>query len=451
MTSGQAPLPPAPSASPDNLSSAPITRGFSALRHRNYRLFFTGQAISVIGSWMQTTAQSWLVVSLTASALKLSLVNVCQFGPVLLLGLYAGVVVDRVAKRTLLILTQSSAAILAGTLAYLDRTGRVQLWQVYLLALAIGVVNAFDMPARQAFVVEMVGKDDLANAIALNSSLFNAGRLVGPAVAGALLASFGTAVCFALNAISFLPVVAGLLLMRVPAQPVKPRGSGLVQLRDGLRYVRKTPAVALTVILAGLVATFGMNFAVWIPLLAKGNFQTGAGGFGALMSALGFGSMAGALSLAFFGRGTRQHFMLAMAATLGVGEIVLAGIASAGAPALVAMALLPVLGFAMTSTMALANTTVQTATPHELRGRVLSVYLTVFAGSAPFGAIVAGALANALGTPTSLAICGAVTAMAAGLVAMMWGAVPATALRPRWISSSLAGRSSLPDTTTGED
>ncbi|GIW04511.1 MAG: hypothetical protein KatS3mg059_1131 [Thermomicrobiales bacterium] len=198
---------------------------------------------------MQTTAQSWLVVSLTASALKLSLVNVCQFGPVLLLGLYAGVVVDRVAKRTLLILTQSSAAILAGTLAYLDRTGRVQLWQVYLLALAIGVVNAFDMPARQAFVVEMVGKDDLPNAIALNSSLFNAGRLVGPAIAGALLASFGTAVCFALNAISFLPVVVGLILMRVPSQPAKPRGGGLAQLREGLRYVRKTPAVALTVIL----------------------------------------------------------------------------------------------------------------------------------------------------------------------------------------------------------
>ncbi len=446
MTSGQAPLPPAPSASPNTLSSPPMTRGFSALRHRNYRLFFTGQAISVIGSWMQTTAQSWLVVSLTASALKLGLVNVCQFGPVLLLGLYAGVVVDRVAKRTLLILTQSAAAVLAGTLAYLDRTGRVQLWQVYLLALAIGVVNAFDMPARQAFVVEMVGKDDLANAIALNSSLFNAGRLVGPAIAGALLASFGTAVCFALNAMSFLPVIAGLLLMRVPTQPVKPRGRGLAQLREGLRYVRRTPAVALTVLLAGLVATFGMNFAVWIPLLAKADFQTGAGGFGALMSSLGFGSMAGALSLAFFGRGVRPRFMLAMAATLGMGEIVLAVIASSGAPAGLAMALLPVLGFAMTSTMALANTTVQTATPHELRGRVLSVYLTVFAGSAPFGALVAGALANMLGTPASLALCGAITAMAAGVVAAKWGAVPAVAFRLRWLSSS-----SLPDTTTGED
>jgi MFS family permease len=170
------------------------------------------------------------------------------------------------------------------------------------------------------------------------------------------------------------------------------------------------------------------------------------------MSALGFGSMAGALSLAFFGRGARPHFMLAMAATLGIGEIVLAGIARAGAPALLAMALLPILGFAMTSTMALANTTVQTATPHELRGRVLSVYLTVFAGSAPFGAIVAGALANALGTPASLAICGVVTAMAAGVVAMLWGAMPAVAMRLRWISSSpLASRSSLPDTTTGED
>ncbi|MER3438845.1 MAG: MFS transporter, partial [Chloroflexota bacterium] len=357
MASGQAPLSPPSPTSPRDRRAQRLPRGFSALRHRNYRLFFTGQAISVTGSWMQTTAQSWLVVSLTTSAFKLGLVNVCQFGPVLLLGLYAGVVADRVSKRTVLLLTQSTSAILAATLAYLDRAGRVQLWQVYLVALAFGVVNAFDMPARQAFVVEMVGKEDLPNAIALNSSLFNAGRLVGPAIAGALLASFGTAVCFALNAISFLPVIAGLFLMRVPPRPAPMRGRSLAQLREGLSYVRRTPAVALTIALAGFVATFGMNFAVWIPLLAKGNFHLGAGGFGALLSALGFGSVAGALSLAFFSRGARPRFMLAMGATLGAGEIVLAVMASAGAPAILAMALLPVLGYAMTSTMALANTT----------------------------------------------------------------------------------------------
>ncbi|MEA2515334.1 MAG: hypothetical protein QOJ59_4823, partial [Thermomicrobiales bacterium] len=408
MSSNTAPLPSQPPPQSD-AGNVRLPRGLSALRHRNYRLFFAGQLVSVVGSWMQTTAQSWLVVSMTASAFKLGLVNVCQFAPVLVLGLFAGVVIDRVPKRLVLLGTQAASALLAATIAILDGTGQIRLWQVYAVGLGIGIVNAFDMPSRQAFVVEMVGKEDLTNAIALNSSVFNAGRLVGPAVAGLLIASFGTAVCFGLNAISFLAVIASLLMMRITEVRVQRTGSGLALLREGLAYVRATPVVLLTITLAGFVATFGMNFSVWVPVLAKQEFAVGADGFGILLSALGLGSLAGALALAFFGRGARPSVMLMAAATLGIGELLLAVATGFSAPVVVALLLLPLMGFAMTMTMAMANTTVQMSTPNELRGRVLSVYLTVFAGSAPFGALLAGAAANGFGTAASIAMGGAVT------------------------------------------
>lgn len=426
-----------------------LPRGLAALRHRNYRLFFTGQLISVIGSWMQTTAQSWLVVSLTASAFKLSLVNACQFGPVLVLGLFAGVVVDRIPKRTMLLITQGSAALFAAILAILDGTGHVQLWHVYVLGLGIGVVNSFDMPARQSFVVEMVGKEDLTNAIALNASVFNVGRLVGPAVAGLLVAAFGTAVCFALNAVSFLAVIIGLLLMRITPLRTQPTGSGLARLREGLSYVRATPVVFWTVVLAGFVATFGMNFNVWVPLLAKHEFDVGAGGFGVLLSALGLGSLGGALALAFFNRGARPAMMLTTASVLGVTEVVMALAAGLSAPIVVALLLLPIMGFAMTMTMSMANTTVQTATPNELRGRVLSVYFTVFAGSAPFGALLTGAAANAFGNPASIAIGGAVTLLAATVVASRSGMLQGALARAQALRASRAAGPAM--TTTGED
>jgi MFS family permease len=433
------------------LTSRRLPRGFSALRHRNYRLFFSGQLISVIGSWMQTTAQSWLVVSLTASAFKLGLVNVCQFAPVLVLGLFAGVVIDRVPKRTILLATQSTAALLAAVLAILDGTGHVQLWQVYVLGLGIGVVNAFDMPARQAFVVEMVGKEDLSNAIALNSSIFNAGRLIGPAVAGVLVASFGTALCFALNSLSFLAVIAGLFFMRITPMRIERGGNGLSRLREGLAYVRATPIVMMTVVMAGFVATFGMNFNVWVPLLAKHEFAAGADGFGVLLSALGLGSLVGALALAFFGRGARPGVMLTTAAVLGISELLLALAAGLAAPIVAALVLLPVMGFAMTSTMAMANTTVQTSTPNELRGRVLSVYLTVFAGSAPFGALLAGATANAFGTAASVAVGGVVTLATAVVVASYGGMLSGARRRVQMVRRGQTAGQVLPTTSTGED
>lgn len=402
-------------------TSRGLPRGLAALRHRNYRLFFVGNLISVIGSWMQTTAQSWLVVSITASAFKLGLLNVCQFAPVLILGLFAGVAVDRLPKRRLLLVTQGASGLFALILAVLDRADTIQLWQVYLIGVGIGVVNAFDMPARQAFVVEMVGKDDLSNAIALNASIFNTGRLVGPAIAGVLVAAFGTAVCFALNAVSFLAVIIGLLMMRITPVAIAHHGSGLSRLRQGLGFVRATPVVFRTITLAGLVATFGMNFSVWVPLLAKHEYGVAADGFGILLSALGLGSLGGALGLAFFNRGARPGVMMLSAATMGVALLALAISIKLSAPMLVGLLLLPIMGFAMTSTMSMANTTVQLVTPHELRGRVLSVYLTVFAGSAPFGALLAGAVANEFGIGTSIALGGAVTLVASVMVASRGG------------------------------
>lgn len=401
-----------------------LPQGFAAFRHRNYRLFWFGQLISVTGTWMQTLAQSWLVLTLTSSAFKLGLVSVFQFTPILLIGLVAGVVADRVPKRRLLVFTQSGAGVCAAMLTVLVATDRIELWHVYALALLLGVINAFDMPTRQAFVVEMVGKDDLMNAIALNSSLFNAARVIGPAVAGALLAAFGPAVCFGVNAVSYIAVIIGLLMMRLDSRPVAAAGRGLAQVREGLTYVRATPAILLPIIMIGFVATFGMNFNIWVPLLADQDLDVGASGFGLLMSAMGVGSLAGALALAFFagsGTGSRRRLLYGAAALVGVFEL---GLAFAGAvplPLVIAMLLLVGVGFASTSTMSTANTVVQTNSPDNLRGRVMSVYMTVFAGTAPFGGLIAGATAHEFGAPASIAIGGVVTLLVVGATALFSG------------------------------
>lgn len=417
MTDPSEPNRPSPAA-----STARLPRGLSAFRHRNYRLFFSGQLISVTGTWMQTLAQSWLVLSLTDSPFQFSLVSVCQFAPVLVLGVAAGVVADRFPKRTILVVTQTTSMLLAATLSLLVATDSVRLWHVYLLALGLGIVNAFDMPTRQAFVVEMVGKEDLSNAIALNSSLFNAARIVGPAIAGLILATKGAAWCFGLNAVSYLAVIAGLLLMRLTPSVRAREGSAIQRMREGLAYVRATPSVLMPVSLIAFVAVFGMNFNVWIPLLAKKEFDVGADGFGVLMSAVGVGSLAGALSLAFAGRGPRPRLILVTAALLGLTELALAAVSRLSLHVAIALLILPVMGFSFSLTSASANTIIQTNAPGHLRGRVMSVYMTFFAGTAPLGAIFAGALADRFGTPASIAVCGAVTVFAAAAVAYRFGA-----------------------------
>jgi MFS family permease len=398
-----------------SLRDLSLPNGFSALKHRNYRLYFFGQAVSVTGTWMQSLAMSWLVLSLTTSAIKLALVNVLQFAPTLVFGLVAGVLADRVPKRSLLVVTQSIAALSSVTLAILTWTDHIDLWQVYLIALIVGINNSFDMPSRQAFVSEMVGdKADLPNAIALNSTLFNMGRLVGPALAGLVLGAFGIAICFMIDALSYLAVIASLLMMHVaPAVQAVRKRNPIESLRDGLAYVRATPVIGYLVIFAGLVGVFGINFNVWMPLLAKQEIDTGPGGFGLLMSSLGIGALVGALSLAFRSKGASLERMVATGLLLGLSEVVL-GLATEIAPRLIlAMVISAFVGYGLTSTMAMANTVVQSTAPDELRGRVMSVYIMVSTGVAPLGALLAGAVANAANTSVSILLGGIITTLSA--------------------------------------
>lgn len=392
--------------------------GFRAFQHRNYRLLWTGQTFSVTGTWMQSLALAWLILSLTDSAFDLALVGAFQFGPTLLLGLAGGLIADRFPKRAILLVTQAIMAVLAGILALLVATDLVQLWHVYVIALGTGIATAVDMPTRQSFVSELVPSDDLVNAVALNAALFNAGRVVGPALAGLILAFSSPAVCFGLNAASFLAPISSLLRMRFASKPrAESGGSQFERLREGLGYVRSTPAVLLPICMVGLVATFGMNFNVWVPLLAKRELATGATGFGILMSALGVGSLFGALTLAFTGRRPRRNLMILAAASLGSLEIILAIVGASGLHFIAAIPLLAGMGFCMSMAMSLANATVQSSAPDHLRGRVMSVYMTVFMGTFPIGSLISGFASDQLGTPASIGIGGAIALSVAATIA----------------------------------
>jgi MFS family permease len=410
-------------------SSRPATlalpEGLRSLKHRDYRIFWFCQLISLTGTWMQSLAQSWLVLTMTNSPAALGLIGVCQFAPSLVLGIPAGVLIDRVPKRRLLLLTQAAFTMITGLLAVLVVTARVQLWHIYAAALALGIASAVDMPTRQAFVVDLVGRDDLMNGIALNSALFNMTRVIGPALAGLLLGAFGAPICFVLNALSYVPVLFGLGMMRTDGEP-KPGGQAgtpVERLREGLGYVRRTPAVLLPIVLAGTVAIFGMNFNVWAPLLARDALDIGAGGFGLLMSSLGVGSLIGALTLAFSGRSPSPRVVLTTALVFGVFEIGLAVVSGLRLPAVLAMLLMVGTGFAMSTTMAQANTIVQTNSPDRLRGRVMSIYLTVFAGSTPIGAALAGFASDLWGAPAAVGIGGAAVAATALLLGSRLAAV----------------------------
>lgn len=401
---------------PDSRTSG-VARGFAALKYRNYRLFFSGQLISVTGTWMQSLAQSWLVVdTLHASPFQLGLVNVFQFGPVLLLGIPAGVLADKIPKRNLMVVSQTIFGILAAVLSFLVFTERVELWHVYLLAGLFGLTNAFDMPARQAFISEMVGKEALMNAIALNSAMFNTGRILGPAVAGVILAAFGPGVCFAINAVSYIAVIVGLLMMKVQKYVSTAAGTAGEQLKEGIRFVRNSPTIMRPVMMVATVGTFGMAYNVWLPLLATDSFNADAGTFGLLFSSMGAGSLLGALSVAFFGNEPSRVRMLLAGLALGIVIVSLGIAASIPLPVGFGMALLAMSGFSASNTMAMANTIVQTSAPDELRGRVMAVYSTVFMGSAPIGALIAGAISQRYDVVTSMMFGGTIVALVAALL-----------------------------------
>jgi MFS family permease len=396
-------------------------QGWRALRHRNYRLFFAGQLVSLIGTWMQTVAQGWLVLLLTGDPFWLGVVVAAQFGPVLVLGLFGGLIADGLPKRRTLVVTQTVAMVLAFALFGLTVTHTVHVLHIVALALGLGCVNAIDMPTRQAFSVEMVGREDIGNAVALNSAIFNGARVVGPAIAGLTIGATDISVAFLANGLSFLAVIGAYLVMDERTLATPPRlarpttVAGVTEsLSEGLRYVRTTPIVLLAVLVIGLVSTFGMNFSVVIPALARDVLDVGASGYGFLMAATGVGSFTVAMAIAF-GRRSRPALIGLGGAALGVAELVLAASGQFGI-SLVAMF---VVGFGGIGMAATANTTIQLSVPDHLRGRVMSVYTTVFAGSTPIGGLIAGVLASAYGVPVAIAVGGA-GSLIVGLAGYAW-------------------------------
>lgn len=396
-------------------------RGVSAFRHRNYRLFFTGQAISLVGTWMQQVAQAWLVLELTHDPLWLGVVAAAQFIPVMIFGLFAGVLADTLPKRPTLIVVQSVMMTLAAILAVLTATSLVTVPIIIGLALLLGCANAVDMPVRQSFVVEMVEREDIGNVVALNSAMFNGARIVGPAIAGLTIGIVGVAAAFAINALSFLAVIVGLAAMRredlrEPPRMARPTSVAAVfeHLREGLAYVRSTPIVLLAVLVVGLVATVGMNFGVVVPALAQDVLHSGAAGFGFLMAASGVGSLLAALILAFGGAPHPSRIAFG-AIILGVGEVGL------GVSRLfpVSMALMVAVGFGAILMAATANTVIQLTVPDGLRGRAMSVYTTIFAGSTPIGGPLMGGIASGFGVAVSMAV-GGILALIVGLGAFAW-------------------------------
>ena len=367
---------------------------FRSLRVRNYRLYAAGQLVSLTGTWMQRVAQDWLVLELTNSGTALGIVTALQFLPSLLFGLWGGVLADRYDKRKLLLATQTGLALVALILGVLDVTGIVQYWQVLVLALLLGLVSAVDSPVRQSFAVEMVGPDDLTNAVGLNSTIFNSARILGPAVAGVVIAAVGTGWAFVANAISSIAVLTGLALMRpseLRPSPAIDRVRG--QLRAGLRYVWHRQDLLLTMILVFVVGTFGLNFQITTALLAKQVFHRTATGYGLLSTALAVGACVGAVLATR--RRTRPSllFLLLAALSFGLLEIIAGSMPGFGGTALI----LVLVGLAMLSFTTAANSSVQLGVEATMRGRVMALYLMCFLGGTPLGAPIVGWVANTVG------------------------------------------------------
>ncbi len=382
-----------------------------AFRHRNFRLFFFGQLLSLPGTWIQALAQAWLIYRMTDSAVLLGLAGFANQFPVFLMAPLGGAVADRFSRHRLLLATAVASAVLALGLAALTLSGRVEVWHVFVLAVLLGMVNGFDLPARQAFTVEMVGREDLPNAIALNSSAFNAARLIGPAVAGVLVAAAGEGWCFLLNGLSYATVLGALLAMRLEpfSRPVQ-TGSMLTHIADGVRYVRGHLPIRSLLLLLGMVSLAGMPYAVLMPVFADRILGGGPQGLGILMSCAGGGALAGALLLAAR-RSTRGLGSWVPWAAFGFGLGLVCF--SQSRNFWLSCALLVPTGFAMMVQMASSNTLLQMMVPDALRGRVMSLYAMMFMGMAPLGALLAGSLAEVAGAPATVAVGGGLCMLAA--------------------------------------
>jgi MFS family permease len=413
-------------------------RILGALRYRNFRLFLTGQIISTAGTWMQSVAMPWLALQLTHSGLLVGLVLAAQFLPTMVGGPLGGVVADRYSKRTVLVVTQALFMVPSFALFTVSATGHAQYWMVIVAAFATGTINLFDIPARQAFVIEMVGREDLMNAIALNSSVFNASAVIGPAIAGLVIAAIGIPICFLANSLSYMAAIAALLLMReLPSVlPQHRQLPFLPRLAEGASYARHQPVVGMLLVAVAVFSLFAMNRLTLIPLFADQVLHVGAQGFGLLLGSMGLGSLCGALTLAFFprlGADPRRQLWMAViwVAALLEFSISRAFVLSIGA--------LFVAGYCQISFVATANSRIQSMTPDHLRGRVMSLYAQALIGVGPIGAIQAGALATRFGAPFAMAI----GALVAGTVILgIW------LVRPQ-VFASLSGARAEP--TPGPD
>jgi MFS family permease len=374
-----------------------------ALRHRNYRLFLTGQIISTVGTWMQSVAMPWLALQLTHSGFLVGLVLAVQFTPVLLGSQFGGIVADRYRKRDILLVTQTAFMVPSFCLFVLSASGHAQYWEVLIAAAATGTINVFDVPCRQAFVIEMVGKQDLMNAIALNSSVFNGAAVIGPSVAGVVIGAVGVPVCFLANSLSYLAAIGALLLMRnLPTLVRQAYEQPLMQrISEGAAYARREPVVGLMLVAVAVFSLFAMNRLTLIPLFADQVLDVGASGFGFLMASMGLGALVGALTLAFFpalGADPRRQLLVAF---FWVAALLTFSL-SRSFP--LSLAALLVAGYSQISFVATANNRIQTMTPDHLRGRVMALYAQALIGVGPFGSMQAGILATLLGAPWAMAI-----------------------------------------------
>lgn len=398
-------------------------RTFASFKHRNYRLFFSGQVVSITGTWMQNVAMAWLVLELTGSPVAVGILVLCQFLPFTLLGLFAGVFADRLDPRRLVMATQGAAMAVAAVLAALTLFGDPQPWQIYALAVLRGIVLVFDAPARQAFTYQMVGSAELPNAVALNSSLFNAARVIGPAAGGLIVAAFGAGFCFALNAVSFLAVLVALAAMN-PRELVPLDRKGTVPAIfagtwEAIRYARRSRRVGVVLVLVAVVSTFAFNFNVLLPVLAGETLGAGPEVFGILSASFGAGALAGALLAATIGRASFRLLLLGTAG-FGLAELLLAPANTLA----VAVGCLFIAGLCFTVWSSNANTSLQLRVPDAIRGRILGLYFYAFLGLQPVGGLLSGWLADTGGTALAFAVGGTVTLAATGFAFAKLGEFP---------------------------
>lgn len=382
----------------------PLPTAFRALHHPDYRRFFTAQLVAQTGTWMQTVAQSWLVLQLTSSPLKLGLIGTLQFAPILMFSIVSGALADRLPKRRLLVGTQAALGCQALGLATLVASGHVEYWHVAVLAFGVGLANVLDAPARQSFVAEMVGRADVGSAVALNSASFNAARIVGPGVGGLIIARFGVAPAFVLNGFGFAVAIAALLTLRIRGLPRARTGESVGQeILTGLRYARRTPEILLTLGLLFVVSISVFNFTVYVPLVVRTVLGLGAEGFGFLMASLGVGAVTGALAVSALGPRHPPRAVMFGAAALACASL----LALSGARGFwLAVAVLFVTGFFGLVLVASCNTTMQLAATDELRGRVMSLYTLVWGGVFPIGAFIVGAVSERWGVQRALLVNG---------------------------------------------